>query len=298
MSLLTFGAVAALRSRSSSSGPQPSVAACSRQSASSPVGSTGRGGRRVASVAAAAAAGPATPSRSSSASISTRRFENQRHTRRGTPATSATSFVTGVHSKPRRRVSSSAQHRLEHSAGDALRSVQGVAVQRRPAPVRSPCRVGHQQMPVQLRITGPARAMPELGRHEPQPRQPTCPPRRRVGDPACRLFVPRRTKQASRSNQPNVWPTAASPAATTSCRTSGSPKAYTTDTDLGTENVKSNPGTRRGCGHSRPPFRDNPAPGARPASSAWRSSPDTSPVSASAPAAWPVQTPATSPLPA
>lgn len=61
------------------------------------------------------------------------------------------------------------------------------------------------------------------------------------------LFVPRLTKHASRSNHSSASASAASQASTTACWTSGSPSAYRTDTDLGTENVRSNPGTRRGC---------------------------------------------------
>lgn len=44
-----------------------------------------------------------------------------------------------------------------------------------------------------------------------------------------------------------------------------------TDTDFGTENVRSNPGTRRGWLLSVEPFGVSPVPGARPASTDLRS---------------------------
>ena len=130
---------------------------------------------RVASVASAAAAGPSPPVRASSASISLRRFENRRNTAAGMPAISAESLRTGRHATPSRRGELVAQRRLNTAPAVRLAPVQGLSVERRPASVGTPGEVGDQHMGVQLRVTGPAGAMPEPGGDEPAAGQPAGP---------------------------------------------------------------------------------------------------------------------------
>ena len=97
---------------------------------------------------------------------------------------------------------------------------------------------------MKVRVTEPRRAMRELRRDEPLADHA---PGAELGLVAhrLRLFEPRRTKQPSRSSQAIDSARAASQPAVTSDCTSGSPSAQRTETDFGTENVRSNPGTRR-----------------------------------------------------
>ena len=78
------------------------------------------------------------------------------------------------------------------------------------------------------------------------------------------LCEPRRTRIASRSNQPSAARIAASPASITApCTRGSSDTAYSTDADFGALNVRSNPGTRRGCGRGLLPVRRQPTPPGR-----------------------------------
>lgn len=95
------------------------------------------------------------------------------------------------------------------------------------------------------------------------------------------------------SNHLNVARTAASPTPTIApCTRGSSDTAYNTLRDFGALNVRSNPGTRRGCGRISVPFGANPpVAGAIPASTARRSSPSTSPTRPRRSAPTPAHTP-------
>ena len=112
-----------------------------------------------------------------------------------------------------------------------------------------------------------------------------------------RLFDPRRTKHASRSNHDIASATAVSTAVVISARMSGSANAYMTLTDFGAENVRSKPGTRPLNGRIWVPFGDSPVPGTSPARIARRSSSSTASGRFKMSAAVPNQRPAVSPAP-
>ena len=57
--------------------------------------------------------------------------------------------------------------RLVEIPGGLRTVVDGIGVQRAPLAVGSACRVDDDNVGVQLRVAGPARAMPECRRHEP-----------------------------------------------------------------------------------------------------------------------------------
>ena len=129
---------------------------------------------------------------------------------------------------------------------------------------------------MQLRVAGAARAMPEAGGDEAGAVEPACAPlleRRRLRPSVVRAasnearlaLQPRERLARRRRRLPR----------STSARTSGSPNAYSTDTDFGAENVRSNPGTRPLNGRIWVPFGDSPVPGTSPARIARRSSPVT-----------------------
>ena len=125
-------------------------------------------------------------------SIWLRRFENCRSTPAGTPSISAMPLRTGRQATPSRSVSCVAQLGLEQEPGRPQRRVHPGAVERAPPPVRPAGRVGDEHVPVELRVAGPARAMPERRRDEPvsRPRarhrcgrvgsRRRCPPTRRA----------------------------------------------------------------------------------------------------------------------
>ena len=159
-------------------------------------------------------------------------------------------------------------------AGGPPGPVDRLGVERRPAAVGAAGQVGDQDVGVQLRVAGPAGAVPEPGGDEPAAGQPTGPEvartrrgrwpgcstrdaRNRPPAPASRRRRRRRRRARRRSGR--------APA--------GRPSAYSTDTDFGAENVRSNPGTRPFQVRNRSPLGVCPVPGFNPASTARRSSP-------------------------
>ena len=121
---------------------------------------------------------------------------------------------------------------------------------------------------MQLRVAGPAGAMPELGSHEPRAGSRRVPQLSGSATRAARLFVPRRTKQASRSNQANASATARSPASTTALLHQRVAEGVDDRHRLRHRERQIEP---RHPPPQRPqlaPFGVNPVPGANPASTA------------------------------
>ena len=82
--------------------------------------------------------------------------------------------------KPLRELPS--QRSLKHDPRRALRTVQPGPIERRPPAVRPPGEVGHQDMPVQLRVAGATGPVTELGRDEPGTRKSASAPHLDVGN--------------------------------------------------------------------------------------------------------------------
>jgi hypothetical protein len=104
---------------------------------------------------------------------------------------------------------------------------------------------------------------------------------------------PRRARTASDWNAETASATARSWAPPIRSATSGSANAQASDTDLGAENVRSNPGTRPA--RRIPATNPSPLPGWAPANSAAKSTPSTVPSKPRRAAAAPSQYPGRSP---
>ena len=142
-------------------------------------------------------------------------------------------------------------------------SLRAVQAPHHPAPTNGrppPGHVRHQDVPVQLRIAGrpcDAGTAPRRTQRRAAGESPT-----RRPDPstwARRLLEPRRTKQASRSNQPTASATARSPASTTRPGPADRPMRRRPTPTSAPENVRSNPGTRP-CPHPQSRHRSGSGP--------------------------------------
>ena len=250
----------------------PTAAASAAHRSRSVSGSTSTLAVRVASMASAAAAAPSTPAAAIAASISERRFENAAITSAGTPATSARPLPAGRHATPSRAVSSCwravrntapavclARYRPWASSADQRPSGPRVRLATR----TWVCRWGSPARLVRCRnaaATNPAprsRRVPNSARH-PSPW------------PGCWTLAGRSRPRVPARRRPRRRPGRRPPS--TSDTTSGSPRAYRTDTDFGDGERQVEPGHPALPRAGGPPFGDCPVPGCSPASTARSSS--------------------------
>ena len=171
---------------------------------------------------------------------------------------------------------------LVEVAGGAGLPQQRLAVERPPLPVLAVREIRDEHVGVQLRVAGAAGPMRERGGDEPVDRNDLVSVDATTGSAPLAFGAsrgPRRLRRRARRG--------------TSRAVSGSPSPHSTDTDLGAENVRSNPGTRS----FRVWVSRIPVLGSRPSRIASRARPPTSPLNPKCATASPVQRPGASPSP-